>query len=268
MYFTKLRLVGLTTIDLPIIDALPSDPYILKSVTGLGPPEVDVSIMNTLNAGGFYQGRRPQTREPVVHIGLNPDYKIEQTVSDLRQDLYGLLTPGADDIVKIQIWDDIDLLLYTTGYVKKLEIAPFSKTPEVQVTISCLQQYLLSLDDLYVDPGSTSAPTITNVGTAPAGFHMEVVFSAGMPQWEITASNGDKMLFDYDFLSGDTLIFDTRPGVRGIKVLRGVTEMNILWALSSDSTWLMLHGGDNYFTTVPTTFAWGDVYYLPQYWGI
>ena len=267
MYFTKIRLNGLTVVDLPIVDAKPSDIYILKNAMGLGPPEVDVSIMNTLNAGGFYQGRRPQPREVVLHVGLNPDYGIYQTVSDLRKSLYGMLTPGAIDNVKIELMNQETSLVYTTGYVTKLEIAPFSQTPEVQITFRCLQQYLFAPAYLYLELESTSQPVITNIGTAPAGFHMEVIFSAAVSEWTLTDSVGKIMRVQYPFAIGEKLILDTRPGDRGIWKNAG-TVTNIIYALSADSTWHMLHGGDNIFTTSSPGFTWGDVYYLPQYWGI
>lgn len=269
MYFTKVRLNGLTPVDLPIVNAKPSDIYILKGADGLGPPEVDVSITNTLNAGGFYQGRRPQPREVVARIGLNPNYKTNQSVADLRTSLYGLLTPGAVDQVRIELYDDTTLLVYATSYVKKLEISPFSKTPEVQVTLSCLQQYLLAPAPLYIDPGPVGSPTINNIGTAPAGFTMEVVFTAPQSVFSLTDAVGKFMTIFYSFVAGDRLIIDTRPGSRGIFVRKATNELiNIIYALSSPSTWLMLHGGANAFSINVSTFTWGDVSYHPQYWGI
>jgi Phage tail protein len=268
MYFTKIRLNGLSVIDLPLVDALPSDIYILKNAAGLGPPEVDVSIVNTLNAGGFYQGRRPQPREVVLHVGLNPNYGIDQSASDLRQLLYGMLTPGVTDSVKIELMDKEESLVYTTGYVKKLEIAPFSPTPEVQITFGCLEQYLLAPVPLYLDMTTTDTFTITNVGTAPAGFHMEVIFTATLTHWALFDRAGQKMDIIYNFVSGDRLILDTRPGFREIKIVKSGVPTNIIYGLTSDSVWHMLHGGDNIFTTSSPSFTWGDVFYLPQYWGI
>lgn len=269
MHFTKLRLIGLYTVDLPIVGALPSDVYILKDVEGLGPTEIDVSIAQTLNAGGVYQGRRPQSREIVAKVGLNPDYKSGMTASNLRETLYGLLTPGYIDSVDVQIVDNTTILVKTTGIVKKLEINPFSKDPEVQITIPCLQQYLLAPNLLYVTPASKSAPEIINVGSAPAGFHMEVIFTSDPgTNWILSDITGKKMQFDYDFAIGDTLIFDTRPGFRGIWRTRAGVTLNIIYALSTDSTWYMFHGGSNVFATSTQGFTWGDVYYLPQYWGI
>lgn len=268
MYFTKIRLNGLTSVDLLKVDASPSDLYILKSVDGLGPPEVDVAIANTLNAGGHYQGRRPQNRELVFLIGLNPDYSSGMTASDLRETLYGMLTPGYTDKVVIDVMDTTTVVATIIGYVSRLETVPFSKDPMVQLTMPCLQQYLEASADLYVSPASKSAPVITNVGTAPAGFRMEITLTSGLSSWTLSDATGNKMQITYAFLTNDILKIDTRPGSRGIWVTRSSVTTNIIYALSADSIWYMLYGGANAFTTSSQAFNWTNVYYLPQYWGI
>lgn len=268
MRFTKIRLAGLTSIDLPISGAMPSDRYILKEVDGLGPPEVDVSIADTLNAGGVYQGRRPQNREIVLKIGLNPDYSSGQTASDMRTYFYGMLTPGSTDEVGVFVLNDANVVACTTGYVKKLEISPFSKDPEVQITIACVWPYLQAPMVLYVDPSGKSTPEIENSGTAPSGFHMEVIFTQPASSWVLTDATGKKMEFVYDFLVDDKLSFDTRPGYRSINLERNLITSNILYSLSANSEWVMLYGGLNTFVSSSSDFNWGDVYYTPQYWGI
>lgn len=267
MKLTKLRLNGLTVVDLPIINALPSDPYILKNVDGLGPPVVDVSIAQTLNAGGKYQGRRPQSREIVSLIGLNPAHSAGQSASDLRSSLYGMLSPGEDDHITVQVMDDETVVVETQGYVGNLEINPFSKDPEVQLTVPCLQQYLLAPELLFVVPASKSAPVIQNVGNAPSGIHMEIIFTANVTNWTLSRPSGKKMQINYAFLTGDKLTIDTRPGSRGIWRLRSGVNKNLIGS-APGSDWLMLHAGANTFATSSQSFNWESVFYLPQYWGI
>lgn len=268
MYFTKVRLSGLSAIDLPIIGALPSDPYILKVADGLGPPEVVVSIADTLNAGGVYQGRRPQGREVVLNISLNPDFKVGQTVSDLRTTLYGMLTPGPDDSILVQIMNGDAVLMQTVGYVKKLEIVPFTSDPEVQLTIACPKQYFEAPEIMYVSPGAQATPIITNVGTAPTGFHIEFEITGGPQSLALIDARGNKMEVVYNFAVGDLLKFDTRPGIRDISLVRAMANINLIHALTPQSKWHMLHAGDNAFTTSTQEFTWGSVYYTPVYWGI
>jgi hypothetical protein len=268
MIFTKLRLIGLSAVDFPIVGALPSDPYLLLSADGLGPPEVNVSIADTLNAGGVYQRRSPQRRQPVLLIGLNPDHGSGETVSELRQSLYGMLTPGYIDYVTLQILNVNDVLMFTTGYVEKVEINPFSKDPQVQLTFDSTQPYFQASNLTFINPLSKVTPVIPNDGTAPAGFRMEVIFTSPLSSWTLSDNSGKKMKITYDFIAGDKLIIDTRPGSRGIWRERAGITLNIVGSLSADSTWYMLHGGDNIFTTSSQAFNWGDLFYLPQFWGI
>lgn len=273
MDFTKVRLVGLSTVDLPIVGALPSDPYILKNADGLGPPESDVFIANTLYLGGVYQGRRPQGREIVLTVGLSPNYTSGQTVQSLRTALYGLLTPGTvEDSIPVQIMNGSTIVAVTDGYVKNIVPVYFTKDPEVQITITCAQSYLQAPAVVNVATASLSktAPSIVNAGTAPTGFHMEVTFTAAKSVLTIgtDATFLKQMRFDYSFLSGDTLVFDTRPGLRSVQLIRNGVTSNIISALNSASTWLLLHGGVNTFSVITNTFNWGPVFYTPQYWGV
>jgi len=266
---TKVRLHGLSTIDLPVVGARPSDRYILKTAEGLGPPEVDVSQSRTLHAGDVYQRRRPQSREVVLTVRLNPDHQMSETAADLRAELYGLLTPGYLDEVKIDILDGDDLQASTAGNVSKLEINPFSAEPEVQITIPCLQAYLHAPNILYVFPGSAADPSIMNVGTAPTGFRAEILFTAPTNWWGLFNGRGQSMTFYHAFHAGDKLTFDTNPGSRGIWLTRDGATYSILQSLASDSVWHMLYGGNNTFeATSNTGYTWGNVYYTPQYWGI
>lgn len=269
MKFDKVRLVGLYTTELPIKNALPSDPYILKAADGFGPPEIDVMLANTVVGDPIYQGSKPQNREPVIRIGLNPDHGSGQTASEMRTALYGLLTPGPTGSIVMELVNEGFVVATTPGYAKRLEIAPFSETPEVQLTMACIRPYLDAPNVLYVTPGgSQSAPEITNTGTAKTGFRMEVIFTQALSGWSIFDTMGKKMEFSYDFLPGDRLAFDTRPGNRGVWITRDLITSPILYSLVSGSTWLDLHGGTNIFTTSSPAFTWGDVYFRPQYWGV
>lgn len=267
MRLTRLRLIGLSVVDLPIIGATPQDVYILKDVDGLGPVEIEVAIGDTLNAGGVYQGRRAQKKQIVAKIGLNPDYSAGQVPADLRESLYGMLSPSADDAIEVQIIDDEDVVAGTTGYVEKIEINPFSDKPEVNMTILSTNSTFVAPSLLFVEPTDTVSPIIVNEGSAPTGFHMELQFTADVSGWTLTHISGRQMFIDYEFLTGDLLEIDTRPGSRGIWVTRVGVRTNIIWALTN-SIWHMLHGGANNFATSSSSFDWGDVYYLPQFWGI
>jgi hypothetical protein len=270
MYASKIRLVSNSVIELPIIGALPSDRYILKSATGLGPPEVDVTITETIDAGGVYQGSRPHNRELVFLVGLNPDFAIGETAINLRSELYGLLTPGYPDATTIELIVDNMPVLNTFGYVTKLEIVPFNKDPEVQITIACTTQYWDAVSDIHVAPvlGANNTFDIYNPGTASVGMYMDLTFNASLSNWTLMEVGGKYFSLNTSFVSGDKLVIDTRPGLRAILLTHAGSTKNIMFALSDLSSWTMLHAGMNNLSTNTGAYRWNDIIFRPRYWGI
>jgi hypothetical protein len=272
MYYTKIRLAGSTTVDLPIKGALPTDTFILKGVDGIGPPQIDVSIANTLYQGGVYQNRRPQNKQIVIRIGMNPDYSVGETPADIRSLLYSLLTGGYTDAgVLVMLMDDTDELARIQGYISKFEIVPFSKDPEVQLTIDCVSAYFEA--PLAVHPSlgamSKSAPSFTNDGTGPTGFEFSITFTGTLSYWALTGAGGLKqMRFNYPFSSGDILSFGTVDGNRYANVVDGGVPASLLTWMTPESEWMQLYTGLNTFTTSSSSFNWGDISYKPRFWGV
>lgn len=277
MKFTKIRIVNNGNIDFPIIGALPSDTYLLKAIDGLGPPKVDVAIAMTSDQGGVYQGRRPQNREIVMRVGLNPDYGINQNASDLRETLYALLSPASpSESVTVQIMNGSTVMVQTFGFPSTIDIVPMTKDPEVQIVIPCDRAYLAPTVPTILT-GSTfptlkTAFTLDNPGSAPTGFQAEVTFTANLSSWQLHThpTTTRKMLFEYPFLSGDRLQFDTRPGSRFIRLTRGSAVTNLIGILSGDSVWYQLLRGANILGTTSQAFNWGPgpILFTPQYWGV
>lgn len=282
MKFTKIRLVGPSNVDLPkdgIIEEL--NPFVLKGADGLGPVEVDVSFAQTLQMGGVYQGRRPQLREITLLVGLQPDWNIGQTASDLRSTLYGLLTPKYEGFIKIQLVDEDIVVAEATGQVKTMEISAFSKDPEVQIVVSCQGPYLNAPSIVYQTPtktvsGGQTIVTVNNIGTAPSGFWMGFTLTAahsGSLQIMDDSSMPKIINVGSTFASGATFIIDTRAGNRGVwKIPAGGGPIqSILNELSASSSWIQLHGGTNRLKINNTTgFDWyGSRFgHTPAYWGI
>lgn len=274
MYFTKIRLTpsGLTPIDFPIIGALPSDVFILKTAGGLEPTDVDLFIKNTLYQGGVYQNRRPQLRFPVLRIGLNPAWNVGQTASDLREILYRLLTPGPGDIVTMDLMNGATVVATGQGYVDKFEAVPWAKDPEVQLTMQLLNPYLEAPTDTAVATGALSktTPTIANTGNAPTGFRMEFVLTGAISSFNLSRSGVPFNIVPAAgvLTTGDTLVIDTRNGKREVSRTRAGVPLNLLYALAANSVWHQLYAGNNVFATNTSAFNWGNVLFRPQYWGI
>lgn len=280
MKFTKIRFAGPTNVDLPLDEGVLQGPFILKAADGLGPPEVDVSMAHTLNQGGVYQGRRPQLREPVFRVGLQPEWNIGQSAEELRTTLYGLLTPKFGQLIKMQIMNGAAVVAEVDGHIKKMEIAAFSKDPEVQITMACTQPYLYAPSNTFQAPVKTVSGGFTlfdvvNIGTAPSGFHLALSFTVAHTatlQLIDEYAFGENMSINTDFAIGDILTIDTRAGSRGVwKTLSGQsTSVSILDDLTGGSSWMQLHSGTNRLKINNTTFNWFllGVTHRPEYWGI
>lgn len=270
MYWTKLRLSGLQDVDLPVVGASPTDMFVLKNAD-LGPSEVDVSISRTPHQGGVYQNRQSQGLLPVIRIGLNPDYSIGETPSDLRNYIYGLLSPGVVDHVVLKIMLDDEILYQVIGWVSKPEMVPFVKDPEVQITMNCLQAYYEGPEYVEVDTSDIDkvVPTIPYSGVAESGFEMEIEFTSAISSFTFTRfGTTKKMHFVYDFHDGDLLAFGTQAGNRYAHVTRGSDVIDLMHAMSTDSEWLQLFQGSNSFSTSDDIFDWSFIKYLPKIWGV
>lgn len=276
MYWTKMRLTGLYEIDLYKDGASPSDPFIFTGADGLGPNDVANSISNPLNQQSFLQGSQVQPRFPVIGVGLNPDWSSNITASDLRTKIYGLLTPPRNHVLKLQLMNNTVVVAETWGYVKRVEINPFTKDPQVQISMDCIPKYLESPTVLSIDTDDFDPLlfTIENAGNAPSGFEMKVAFTGSLSAlelryWPDTEETGPFMRLEAPFESGDVITIDTHPGSRKIvrNFAEGYTEP-LIAALVRGSSWFELNGGTNRFFFSSPDIDFRTFTYTPKYWGI
>lgn len=269
MSISKIRLRGLSDIDLPFVGAQPNDTYVGKGVDGLGPPEIDVRISNALNLGGVYQGRNPLSREITVLVGLNPDYSVVTSASDLRIVLYGLLTPGEEDYVLVEIHRLDGSIWNTKAWVKRMEPSIFTRDPEVQIVLPCLQPYLVGAEVSVPAPGNLDNFTVINAGTAPAGFVYKLVLMSDVTFFSMSQGvNARRIRVEYPFLSGDEITVSTIPGSRYVTIDRAGTTIDISGYRTPESEWLMLRGGANAFQLSVPVYDYVSMTYKPNYWGI
>jgi len=289
MKFTKIRLKGPTNVDLPLLGEPVEGKFLLKGADGLDPVGVDI-----LSNGE----RRPQVREPVFLIGLQPAWESGQTSEQLRTELYGLLTPRHRSMIRIEIMDGNTVKAYAEGQVKQMEAGIFSKDPEVQVTFQCLgptKSHLLAPTQIHVTPDPPATPgdffTINNVGDAPSGFKISMQFTSAVAYDSVTdvggvlitdsqlagvltstnQDDGEWMRVKRAFTVGERLIIDTRKGQRNVwSVPAGSSaQTSRLNDLDKDSVWMNLHSGINDIYS-DRAFVWYEngFSYTPAYWGI
>lgn len=282
MKMDMLRFIGATSVDLPILGADPSGPFVLKGADGLGPVEVTVRMAQTVLEKAIYQGKSPTLRQIIAVVGLQPEWNEGQTAEQLRTILYGLLTPKYGQMVRVEIVGDGVVKGFAQGQVSKMEAALFTKDPAVQITIDCDYGYLLAPTMVFQEPvqstvGGIRSFHVVNNGTAPSGFKMGAILRANVGMSLVLSDEnplGQKFQVDgINWVSGDKFVIDTRPGTRG--VWRGpgggalVSVLNNMNAAVSE--WMYLYGGDNQLLLNTTAFDWDPAYtfaHQPAFWGV
>lgn len=283
MKFDAIRLTGASVIDLPLIGVDASGPFVLKGADGLGPTEINVRMTDTTQEGAVYQGRRPRNREIVLRVGLQPDWDIGQTASELRTVLYDLLTPKSNDMILVDLMLNGAPVARAWAQVSTLETAIFTQDPEVQITLPCDYPYFLAINPVEQIPtrvtGTTdTVATVQNVGTAPSGFWMGLTLQENKTgDFIVTTGDGSQKVTikNISWAAGDRFIIDTRPGQRNVwrSYVDGAGNrqtVSILANLTADSDWLYLHRGTNNINLNITAFDWylSGVMHTPAYWGV
>jgi hypothetical protein len=283
---TKFTLASpLLTVDLPVADAKPTDRYILRGVDGLGPPEINISMGDSLYQGGIYRGSQPMDREIVIKLSLNPTYSGEVVSTDqLRAELYSNMAgqfSSRFSIFSREYADGVGFLppeMYTDGYVKRIEIAPFEKDSVVQVVLRCPGAWFQESEASTIDPipasfyysGSASTGFVYHFSIAQDATKLNIQTESFAPEYEI-------LQLIYAFHAGDIIEFDSRPGSRSVKLLRSpnLDSIDITgYSMIENNIWPSLRPGSNTIRVYENT--WDDpitktdlvFYFTRQYWGV
>lgn len=282
MKMDALRVIGSAVVDLPLLGADGSGPFMLKSVEGLGPPEGTVRMARGIGGKGVRQGRTTSLRQLTMLIQLQPEWDVGQTPEELRRVLYSLLTPKFGKPVRVEVRHKGVFQGFAQGDVSKVEVALFTKDPAVVVTIDCDDTYFLAAGDVLVAPpqrteGGIVAFDVDNAGDAPTGFVMAVTLRGPAVTTMFLSDsdpNGQKIqIEDVTWNPGDRLKIDTRAGSRGVwRGANGGNFASVLSGLNAEvSTWMQLHGGINTLRLNTTAFDWDasvKFTHQPAYWGV
>lgn len=278
MKFDKILLTG--TSDMVLFDLRDpaSSPFITKSVDGLGPTEMDVTLTRSVQGLGRLSGKRGQLREITFNVMLQPRYEIGESLASVRDDLYRsyLRSTRVDDSLDLRLWFQGEEVARTPVHVKRIESSPFSKDGLLQLVLSSTDQHFHRAEPYKLGPAeagqvSTVSPIFENIGTAATGFLASVQMLADGSSFGLSRTVPNQHFeLRYDFLSGDILTFDTRPGTRRASLLRGDQNLNVLTGMTDRSSWLTLPTGTSYLEVLPdtTSFKWTHFEYNPLYLGV
>lgn len=286
MKFDQIILTGTKSITLFDLKNPRSTPYTAKTVEGLDPTDVDVTLAQSSSGAGIYIGRREQLREVTLNIYLNPDYASGQTPDMLREELY-LLNPINEDLsldFRLML-DNIEVAM-TPVYIKRTEAVAFSKDTVTQLVLASTSGTLRRRNAISVTGEEAleldvAFPLLNNAGSATSGFRAEFDILAPIEEFEIKTlvpanelrikkipTNPDLLL------PGDRLIIDTNIGFRGVWRIRGGVKTSLMGSLTNDSIWLTLYPEDNEVMisvspgTQNASIRWALYEHTPKYRGV
>lgn len=257
------------TLDIDGVD--PDEIIIIQSISGLDPADVTLFTGEYSRDGGYYQGRRSGTRNVVFNLKLNPNYKDDIEVSDIREMLYAMFYEPSEDGDQLQVTlkDDRKPDRYLFGVTEKMPAEIFSRDTKAQVSMLCVDPFLKSVDAFnYVDAvGWTSLP-IEYEGSAKAGLIMDLKVKTATAVLNLELGN-IKMTLTKAFAVNDLIEINTIPGERYIR-LNGV---DIMAALTSGPEWVRLRKGINDFKVYGGVDGDGKVAlmeyrYREAWWGV
>lgn len=287
---------------LPIFGITPKDSLLVRQITGLNPPDINLFIGEYSRDGGIYQGRRVGNRNPVITLDLNPNPALGETISSLREILYkAFVDPLVEaDYVKLNLHDDVGRVRYLVGYTEKFETEIFAVETMAQISMICPDPYIRDNDpkELTNSPGWIAVP-FSYEGTAETGFEVEIYFTSTTSV--LTVENNNRtMVITSSLTSSDVVYLNTIRGSRALmkasvtnvnavkialpspdhtlsqqwqKLMDDGNAISIVAGLSPESPWLELHSQSNtmkvYGATSGTTPAViRMLVYTPSYWGV
>jgi hypothetical protein len=254
-----------------ITDVDPSEMFVVKNISGLTSAKVGLYTGDYASEGSYYQGRRGEKLTPVITLKMNPNYKTNVSVSDLRETLYRTFyqpQPGSDG-VKVLLQDDRKPNRYFVGYTEDINTDQFSQSRDVQISMVCMDAYLFSdVATSNADAVGWSSLPVAYDGSARCGIeaNFKVNTATSVMTFDI---NGNKMILNRAFTVGQVISINTRRGERYIRV--GSTD--IMAALDPTSVWVNLDRPANTIKAYGAASGDGKVVmtaynFRSQWWGI
>lgn len=289
------------SLALPILGVSLTESLLLREVTGLNPPAIDLFIGEYARDGGFYGGRRVGQRNVVLTIDLNPNPALGETTQGLREFLYRTFIDPAvrDDHLQLLIHDQAGGLRSLYGYVDTFETELFTTETVAQISIVCPDPYIVdAVETELVSPtGTWLVVPFTYSGSAETGLETEIHISADHGKLNIN-NNGFVMSLTHPFVVDNVVYVNTNRGDRQIRLstLANVDAMraanprlttkqiweklveagqttSLLSKLSLESPWLELHDPNNKLRVYGTTFTDSvagikSLTFRPTFWGV
>ena len=228
----------------------------VRNISGLEPVKASVSTSPYGSVdGASHVGSSVLTRNIVLTLHPNPDWNT-WTFESLRRLLYSYFMPKratrlvflSDDMIPVEI----------SGIVESVAVNPFSKDPEILVSIVCPDPYFIAVEPTVIT-GQTTRPggeleIIEYNGTIESGMNVIVTaVTAPNPTWIAVWTGPDTPYIWTDCTVTNSMYFEMnsiamRKYVQNVEIGTGIiTNLLSRAKIEQGSTWVTLQPGENEF---------------------
>jgi len=230
----------------------------IRDIQGLDPVKAAVNTSPFGSVDGVaYLGSSVPYRNIVLTLHPNPDWN-DWTYESLRRLLYSYFMPKlltqlifySDDIPPVEIY----------GYVEDCNVNPFSKDPEMQVSIICPDPYFTALNATVITGHATrsnSTPVeIEYNGTIEAGINVELTWVSNPAPTYVRVQIDDPSLGSYQVAASVSatqyFLMNSLAGQRYAQTVSLSTGVitNLLSKIQDGSIWPTLQPGTNDFSVI------------------
>ena len=231
-------------------------------IEGLNPPKAQVNITSLAGFdGGKFNSAKLETRPIVITIKINGDAEAN------RLFLYDVFRPK--ELIRMFYKND-RRDIYADGIVDSVECTAFTNAELAQVSITCPDPYLKSVEEIISDvtdtlslfhfpffintnepiPFSTYSNNETvnvyNDSDAGTGVNIEIDFTGAVAKLELkNTTTGEGLTLVDSFIADDRVFINTNQGHKSIRRLRNGVSTNIFSKLQKGSIFFGLVPGDN-----------------------
>lgn len=132
-----------------------NNPYNVKTIIGLDADQIVPRFYGVSgNSTSKFYELSLENREIIVSVELNPNFTDSESYSDLRDELYKMISSSRTGKVQLQFKNGVEVLAAISGFVSKLESPHFERTQTVQITIKCDEPMLKAVTPVVVAVGS------------------------------------------------------------------------------------------------------------------
>lgn len=260
-------------------DVASNDKYLIKNIIGLDADDIHRKFYGFGSASNskFYRYGITK-REVVIRAVLNPNYTINETYSEIRDELYRYISSSRTGSINMMFTNGGAAVASLDGYITKFEVPYFSKIPELQITIACDDPLLRGFSPVQYESADLPTTNLMYVSdalsTAPHGLTFSVEFTAYETHFLIqdTQTNPEwsfKVTPTAGFTYGDILTFSSEFGEKQLYVDQAGVITNLMDKIEPGSIWpIVFPGANEYYFEQMGSFNWVSLSYYPAYWGI